>query len=306
MARPYLTIVIAALSARAFAQTPDTAAFEVASIRPSPPIEQNARVFLGPPRGGPGTSDPGQITWKYAALRNILTTAFDVQTFQLTAPDWLQNERFDIVAKVPPGATKAQVLLMWQSLLKERFGLVVHHESKEFKVENLTVAKGGSKLKETELPPDADTFDPTGAPMKMDSKGFPELGGKGLILMIRVEGRGAAADARMVAKAMTLAELASRLGQQLRQPVLDQTNLTGRYDFTLEYTPDMSGVPPPPIPGGSDGAASSNAAPLDSATTPGSTLKSALEKQLGLKLVDAKANLDVIVVDHVEKVPTEN
>ncbi len=306
MARPYLSMVIAALSAPAFAQIVETPTFEVASIRPSPPIEQNARVFLGPPRGGPGTSDPGQITWKYAALRNILMTAFDVQTFQLTAPDWLANERFDIVAKVPPGTTKAQVLLMWQSLLKERFGLVVHHESKEFKVENLTVAKGGSKLKETELPLEADTFDPSGAPMKMDSKGFPELGGKGLIVMIRVEGRGAPADARMVAKAMTLPELAGRLGQQLRQPVLDQTNLTGRYDFTLEYTPDMSGVPPPPIPSGSDGAGTSNAAPLDSATTPGSTLKSALERQLGLKLIEAKANLDVIVVDHVEKVPTEN
>jgi uncharacterized protein (TIGR03435 family) len=68
----------------------------------------------------------------------------------------------------------------------------------------------------------------------------------------------------------------------------------------------MSGVPPPPIPSGSDGAGTSNAAPLDSATTPGSTLKSALERQLGLKLIEAKANLDVIVVDHVEKVPTEN
>ena len=128
---------------------PDSLTFEVASVKRTPPPEPNARVFFGPPRGGPGTSDPGQITWTNAALRNILMTAYDVQTYQITAPDWMNTERYDIVAKVPAGATKAQVNVMWQNLLKERFGMVLHHESKEFQVDELTVAKGGSKLKET-------------------------------------------------------------------------------------------------------------------------------------------------------------
>jgi uncharacterized protein (TIGR03435 family) len=73
--------------------------------------------------------------------------------------------------------------------------------------------------------------------------------------------------------------------------VIDKTGLTGRYDFTLEYTPDLSGMPLPPG---------------DTASEPGSSLPSAVEKQLGLKLSRAKAQLDVIVVDHAEKTPTAN
>ncbi len=97
------------LSLSVFGQTADSLTFEVASVKRTPPPEPNARVFFGPPRGGPGTSDPGQITWTNAALRNILMTAYDVQTYQVTAPDWMNTERYDIVAKVPAGATKAQV-----------------------------------------------------------------------------------------------------------------------------------------------------------------------------------------------------
>ena len=167
-----------------FGQTTDSLTFEVASVKRSPPPDPNGRVFFGPPRGGPGTPDPGQITWTNAALRNIVMTAYDVQTYQVTAPDWMNTERYDIVAKVPAGATKAQVNVMWQNLLKERFGMVVHHESKEFPVDELTVAKGGSKLKETDLPPDAESFTPPAAPPKLDKNGLPEMNGSGAITMI--------------------------------------------------------------------------------------------------------------------------
>src|SRR5512135_1491810 len=80
-------------------QTADNLTFEVASVKRTPPPEPGARVFYGPPRGGPGTSDPGQITWTNAALRNILMAAYDVQTYQVIAPDWMGSERYDIVAK---------------------------------------------------------------------------------------------------------------------------------------------------------------------------------------------------------------
>src|SRR5580693_30763 len=121
---------LVAISVAAFGQT-----FEVASVRPTPPPQPGAMVFYGPPRGGPGTSDPGQITWASAALRSIVMLAYDVQTFQVTAPDWLATERYDMAAKVPPGATKEQVSAMWRNLLKERFGMLVHHESKEFQIQ---------------------------------------------------------------------------------------------------------------------------------------------------------------------------
>ena len=220
--------------------------FEVASVRPSP-LQLNGRVFYGPPRGGPGTRDPGRITWANAALRNIIMTAYDVQTFQINAPDWLSTARYDIVANIPLGATKEQVKLMWQSLLKERFGLMLHHESKEFQVDELTVAQGGPKLKETDLGPNPDPFTPVEGPPKFDKNGSREMNGFGAIVTIFPDRR-----ATMFAKGLTLADLAIRLGQQLRHPVIDQTGLGARYDFTLEYTPDLTGIslPPPPSSAG--------------------------------------------------------
>jgi len=289
--------------ASAFGQTADNLTFEVASVKPSPPPNPNGMIFFGPPRGGPGTSDPGQITWTNAALMGILQTAYDVQIFQVTAPDWMNTERYDIVAKVPAGATKAQVNVMWQNLLKERFGMVVHHESKEFPVDELTVAKGGSKLKETS-DPNIEPFTPVGGPPKFDKNGSPEMNGSGAIVMISLNANNP--TARMTAKGLPLPDIATRLANLLRRPVIDKTGLTGKYDFTLEYSPDLAGIPLPPPPPGAPGPAPGAAATPGVASDPPTSIPSAVEKQLGLKLTSTKGKLDVIVVDRAEKVPTEN
>lgn len=223
-------------------------------------------------------------------------TAYDLQTYQVIAPAWLATERYDIAAKVPPGATKEQVRVMWQNLLKERFGVVLHHESKEFQVDELTVAKGGLKMKETDLPADAGPFAPTDGPPKFDKNGVPAMDGSGAIVMITATASGS--NARMNAKGLSSSEIAIRFGQNLHRPVVDKSGLTGRYDFVLEYTPDLSGIPLPRLAGPAE------AEPV--ASEPGSNLVSAVEKQLGLKLTSAKAKLDVIVVDHAEKTPTGN
>jgi len=278
----------------AFGQTADSLTFEVASVKRTPPPEPGARVFYGPPRGGPGTSDPAQITWTNAALRNILMTAYDVQTFLVTAPDWLATERYDIVAKVPAGATKAQVNVMWQNLLKERFGLVLHREPKELAVYELTVAKGGSKLKETE-DPNIEPLTPAAGPLRAGQGGALEMNGSGAIVSIFPTANGA--TARMFAKGLPSSEIAIRLANSLRRPVIDKTGLTGKYDFTLEFTLDTTGIALPP---GFPAAADNNA------SDPGSDIASAVEKQLGLKLTSTKGKLDVIVVDRAEKIPTEN
>jgi uncharacterized protein (TIGR03435 family) len=285
----------------AFGQSADNVAFEVASVRRTPPPEPNARVFFGPPRGGPGTSSPGQITWTNAALRNILMTAYDVQTFLITAPDWLATERYDIVAKVPEGATKNQVNVMWQNLLKERFGLVLHHESKELPVDELTVAKGGSKLKET-ADPNAEPFTPLAGPLKFDKNGVPEMNGSGAIVSIMLNAGNP--QARMVAKGLPASEIAIRLAGMVGHPVIDKTGLAGKFDFTLEFTPNLSGIPILPPPPGAPGPSPS--ATVQTASDPGTNIASAVEKQLGLKLTSTKAKLDVLVVDHAEKIPTEN
>src|SRR5580692_877613 len=118
---------------------PGVEQFEVASVKPSAPVPPNGGVYFGPPRGGPGTPDPGLITWSYATLKGLLMAAYDVKNYAVSGPAWLNTERYDIVAKVPAGAAREQVNRMWQRLLAERFGVVLHHESREFQVEELVV-----------------------------------------------------------------------------------------------------------------------------------------------------------------------
>ncbi len=306
--RQVLLSIGLAVFAGAFAlgQAAETLTFEVASVKPAAPPAADGRMFFGS-RGGPGTPDPGQITWTNATLKTLLTIGYDVRPYQVNGPGWLDTERYDIIAKVPEGATKEQVNVMWQNLLKERFGMVVHHESKEFQVDELVVAKGGPKLKETTLdpnapPPPPPTGPPEG-PLKRDKNGFPEMNGPGLMMLIQMGATGGPVG-HMVGRAQTLSQLVTALGNQTNRPVVDKTGLTGKYDFNLEYTPDMSRMPPPPP--GLAGPGPAPGAPGAEASDPGSNLGAALQQQLGLRLAPGKAKLDVVVVDKAEKVPTEN
>src|SRR5579872_6062128 len=135
--------------------------FEVATVKPaalpSAPDGQH-RIRFGS-QGGPGTSDPGQISYSFLSLRNLLAQAFDLKTFQISGPDWLDSERFDIVAKVPKGATKGDVPVMLRNLLRERFQLTFHRDKKDLPVYALVAGKSGPKMKES-----ADQSDPNAAP----------------------------------------------------------------------------------------------------------------------------------------------
>ena len=286
------------LAGSSLAQPPENLTFEVASVKIVSPPDPNSRQIFGPPRGGPGTHDPTLVTWNNAALRNIIMAAYHIQTFQLIAPDWLASTRYDIVARVPAGATKEQALTMWQDLLKNRFALAIHHESKELPVHILTVAKGGSKLRPT-ADPQVEPF----TSWNFDKNGSADMNGSGAILMVTP--KDGVMTAHMFARGLSMAEIATRFGQSLRHMVLDRTGLTGKYDFSLEFIPDMSGVPPPPA-----GLAPPPGVPampsVPNADQPGSNLASAVEKQLGLKLTSRRETVDVIIVDHIEKTPREN
>jgi uncharacterized protein (TIGR03435 family) len=176
-------------------------------------------------------------------------TAYDVKGYQISGPAWLASERYDIAAKVPAGATQEQVDVMWQNLLLERFGLRLHHESKEFKVEELVVAKGGPKLKETAQDPTAPL--PPGPPDFKDG----QLRSPGFVTTILVNGH-----AHAFAKAQPLSKLTEMLGNTLHLPVLDKTGLAGKYDFEVEFRLDLNGlqlpVPPPRTVGGWNRSAS--------------------------------------------------
>jgi uncharacterized protein (TIGR03435 family) len=311
----WLGLALLGLASTAQAQSAGKPSFDVASIKPADPPQPGRGMIAFGRRGGPGTDDPGRITWNNATLMAILTTAYDVKRYQVTGPDWLDSERFDVVAKVPAGATKEQVNLMWQNLIEERWGVALHHTSKVFQVDEMMPAKGGPKLKETDLDPNAATPPPAGGPPpfigppKLDKNGFPQLPGPGIIMMMTMGPNGP--NSRMVGRAQTLEQLANILGNQLNRPVVDKTGLTGKYDFTLEFAPEPGSIPAPPggmgrgpeIPrGGGDGPSQ-----IPGANDPsGLTLVGALQQQLGLRLQPAKAPLDVLVIDRADKVPTEN
>jgi len=269
----------------ASAQAADKLTFEVASVKVSPPIKPNDRVYLGPARGGPGTPDPTQITWSYATLKNLLITAYDVTPFQISGPEWLAAERYDIAAKVPAGATKEQVRQMWQSLLVERFGLAFHREPREFSVEELVIAKTGVKLKDTAE--DLSVAALPGPPQVKEG----QLVSPGLVNMMYPV-VGGVRKVHSMARAQPIAKLAETLGNYLNRPVIDKTGLTGRYDFTLDFTLRDTSGPADALP--------------ESASDPGLDLVAAVRQQLGLILVRSRAKLDVIAIDRLEKVPVAN
>jgi uncharacterized protein (TIGR03435 family) len=309
-------------SCAAFAQTTAaTPSFEVATIKAAAPPtmkgtgDGNMRIAMRMgAQGGPGTSDPGQITYSNMSVKNLMVTAFGVKTYQVSGPTWMDTERFDIVAKVPKGSSKDDVKLMLQNLLAERFKLTLHREKKDLPMYALVVGKNGPKLKES--PPDDPnaTVDEAAAQQKekqaMDNAmrttvrdgGMPPPmpgGGPGTRMMM-MPGR-----MRMMSTKQTMAQFAEALGNQMDRPVVDQTGLTKNYDITLEFAPEgmvgrgMPGMPPPPPPG--DGGM-----PRDADSQAAPSLFTALQEQLGLKLEQKKGPVDLLVVDHLEKTPTEN
>jgi len=236
-------------------------------------------------RGGPGTTDPERMTWSGATLQALLISAYGVKTDQILGPGWIESERYDIEAKVPPGSTRPQFILMLQNLLADRFKVTLHKDTKEFSVYELTVAKDGPKLKPSPIDPDYKPL-AEGTPLRnnADEDGFPillpgqrdaERFGNGVVH----------STFRMSTMSDFVTDLESLInlanGDSPLSPVhvVDRTGLTGQ------------------------------CRPAQGAADPGSSAPSlftALEKQLGLKLEHSKQPLDVIVIDHVEKTPTDN
>jgi uncharacterized protein (TIGR03435 family) len=201
---------------------------------------------------------------------------------------------------------------MLQNLLAERFKLTVHHEQKEMAIFELQVGKNGHKLKEsTDTTPPSDAAPPALPPsgpmrMQMDKDGYPILP-PGRSMMMFMNGRG-----RYQASRQTIDNLISMISNQLARPVIDATGLKGKYDFILSFAMGgmmppagaMVGPPPPPPPGGGGGPEPVGMGGPDSDTGP--SLQGALQQQLGLKLESKKGMVDMVVIDHLEKVPTEN
>src|SRR5271157_237246 len=209
----------------------DSPVFEVASVKPAPPPEPGAG-FTVSMRGGPGSGDPTRIDYRNVSLFNLVTGAYGVEHWLISAPDGMGMEKYNIDAKVPPGATRAQFRMMLQNLLAQRFKLQVHRESKEVLQYSLTVSRNGPKLKpHGEAPQAADADQPppgVQGPPKTDSGGYPILrGGMGMAMM---NGK-----ARLQWDGANVSWLVGLLSGQLHAPVKDDTGLQGKYDIALSW-----------------------------------------------------------------------
>ena len=275
--------------------------FEVASIKPAAP--QAIVRSQGSVDGGPGTPAPGRIRFTGVPLRVLIMRAYDVQSFQVSGPSWMDSQRFDVIAKVPDGATKEDAQIMLQNLLADRFKLKLHKGSKRASIYELVVAKGGIKIEkstQTAVAPAEGAGGPPPAPPPRGKDGFLRTPHGHLGIQATVNGR-----MRMRGDAVTMARLTDVLGMALGRPVVDKTGLTGAYDVTLDFSPEGMG-PGPKGPAPEEGAEANPAeAPRDSNDS-GPTIFTALQEQLGLKLESRKGPVDLLVVESVEKVPTKN
>jgi len=281
-------------SMAAFGQTAPTAPeFEVATIKPSTPPamgQVNVAVHV----------DGAQVHFTFRSLKDYIGYAFKLKAYQVIGPDWLGSQRFDISAKLPEAAKREQVPDMLQSLLAERFRMKAHHETREFPVYGLMVAKGGPKMKESPPDPDAGNRGAAGGAINVTASG----GRGGTTIDF---GNGASfslGDKKFEGRRLTMAVLADALARFADRPIVDMTELKGNYDFSMEMAPEDframmiraalgAGVPLPP-------EAARRMESSDSAS-----LFSAVEG-LGLKLEQRKAPLAVVVIDQMERTPVEN
>lgn len=225
---------------------------------------------------------PGIVTFRGDPLRIVLAEAFQVKGYQIAGPSWLDEDCFEIVAKMPEGATSVQIPAMLQALLAERFKLVAHKENRPRPVYALVVDKGGPKFKEADLTFRRGSLRPGQVMFRstVDTQGF-----KG---------------------AMTIARVAQFLSYRLDRPVQDFTGLNGTYDIDLAWVHD------PTIERRASGTtyAADTAALGDTRTDlpapPTATLFTAIRESLGLKLESRNEPVEMLVIDRIERVPTAN
>ena len=231
------------------ARTADPA-FEVAAIKPADPSDTNQGFRL----------EGRRIFVESVTMTSLICFAYSIQKTQIVnAPQWFDEQRWNIEGTPDTEGAPSwhQYRQMLQKLLSTRFGLVMHHDKRELSVYTLTVAKGGPKIEKSKSDPDA----------------LSDGSGRGM---------GSAQYMKFTNDSMT--DFAQTMQLMVDRPVVEQTNLSGRYDFTLLWTPDVM-----------------HDTPTD--TAPG--LFTAVQEQLGLKLTAARIPTDVFVIDAATR-PTEN
>lgn len=228
--------------------------FEVASVKPAPPRAGTAGFTAM-------DTDPAMVRYSNVSLKILIAIAyrFDSKLIQ-GGPTWLDDQPYDLAAKLPPGTAKDRVPAMLQTLLMERFKLAVHRETKEQRVYFLRVGKNGPRLKEAQKP-------------AAEDPDVQQVRGDRLPVSIF--------RSRIVGHAMPMQQLAGALASPAGLQVVDRTGLVGAFDIDLKWT-------------------------LEDSNGTGPSLFTALQEQLGLRLEPGKAAVEMLMVDHAERTPTEN
>ncbi len=321
-----VTIGLALGAILAFAQTKP--AFEVATVKPSPPMDV-AKIAAALQAGGKmpigANVDGRRAEYMYLDLRSLMSLAYGVKPYQITGPDWMTATHFDIVARMPEGSKKEDAPKMLQALLEERFKLATHRASAEHTVLALVVGKGGPKLKaSTGTPVAIDESAPLKpGELKMDSSDGPvrvktDMTTGSSVIDMGLKGK---MSFRMDPATQTLhldfsmttmggfADMTTQLFEQLGgtggRQIVDMTGIKGNYDATVELSLleiiAMARAAGADIPVGGPAGAGVASDPGGGGTSLADAVQS-----MGLKLESRKATVDQLVVDHLEKTPTEN
>ena len=246
---------------------PAQSAFEVVSVKPNLSVD---------PPSSPRIS-PGRFSWSNATLRQLIQVAYEVRPFQLIGlPDWADTARFDVTATASFPASPQQMNVMLQRLLADRFELSVHRDKRELSVYALVLGRRDGKLgpgiHSAAVDCEAIALKPldSGTAQSVYAGCAPEMG-----------------LARMKTPGFHMPGLARALMRILDRPVVDKTNLAGAFDIELSWTPDPTMLP--------------NGVPSPTVSPGGPSIFTALEEQLGLRLVSDRAAVDVLVIDRLSR-----
>jgi uncharacterized protein (TIGR03435 family) len=311
---PSVTLLVALVLATgtAWGQSTSAPAFDVASIRPAAPLQQ--QIASRQLRVGATITD-ARADLRSVSLAELVAMAYRIKPFQLSGPEWIKAERYDLQATLPPGTNKDQVPEMLQTLLAERFHLKIRREDREHSVYALVQGSDGHKLTasappaaQPAAPPEgARTLDLGGQQLHItgDNRSMAATGPDGASVRATQSSDGAM---QMMLGNMTLGRLAETLTTFVDRPVVDQTGLEGGYDIPLQLRQEdvmaavrnaaqQAGVAVPVLPG---------APAAGQAADPAGSSIFASVRQLGLRLEPRRLPLETIVVESADKVPIAN
>lgn len=308
--------------------------FEVASVRPSAPLDMQklqADIAAGKMPNFGMHLDGLRAEYNYMSMKELIVAAYKVKPYQVSGPAWLDTEHYDITARLPEGTKKDDAAAMLKALLEDRFKLAAHIEQKDQAVMALVVAKGGPKLKDGPAPPPIDEDAPLKpgerkidlpdgparytqnidlkaggmtATVNMGTRGTYNQKIDGGTMTVQVDGTGVS-----MAGFVDILSQIEQIGGPGSRQVVDKTGLKGHYEvaLSLSLADLIAATRAQGAEGGSGPAGGSNGGVAEASDPGGAGLSvtSSLEK-LGLKLESGKAVIEQLIVDHAEKTPTEN